>query len=341
VPWRGTNLEYINAATTAMLGVGQDYQSDDFHSYSMYWRATLQYYLVDQDAWSFRLRSRPTLYVELTNSDTTTTEREPQFLDLDLLGIFGHKLYAKDLWATNATYYSGFIFPTWKNSYGVGTVLTTTNRVALSQDFQVAGPDAPVLKSVNLTGLFRWDHRFSRATTPVNDNVEVRRLIGLSQTSTVDNTLGNGRLSRETLQEILSLGFSEAIAGMPLNIGFDFIFSQQFKPALLPEGQCVSTLTGPACVDPQDGDFVAYYYGFSPSIEFIPVPELGISFSYSSSSSPLGQNTLREDGRRRNFGYAPDAEFSLSLTFNPDALYERATGPKRKLAQGKKKTVSF
>ena len=202
VPWRGTSLEYINAATTAMLGVGQDYQSDDFHSYSMYWRGTLQYYLVDQEAWSFRLRSRPTLYVELTNSDTTTTEREPQFLDLDLLGIFGHKLYAKDLWATNMTYYTGFIFPTWKNSYGVGTILTTSNRVALSQDFQVAGPDAPVLKSVNVTGLFRWDHRFSRATTAVNDNVDVRRLIGASQTSTVDNTLANSRLSRETLQVI-------------------------------------------------------------------------------------------------------------------------------------------
>jgi hypothetical protein len=344
VPWRGTMVEWLNSATTTLMGVGMDKQGLNEDAVSMAWRLTLRYHFVDLDKWDIGARLAPTLAVELTNSDTTTTEREPQFLDLPLLGDVTYKAFSDGLWSTTPTFTWGLIFPTWKASYNRGTYINTTTRLSLVQTIPILGADAPALQAITLTGLVRWDHRFGKADTGVIEGLEFEQTtLGFGPKGA--DQLSGTRLAGDTLFEVLSVGIDQPIGSTNLNLGFDFGFTQQFKPLLPPAGdQCVQIATGPACsssiVEPSD--VVTYYY-FSPSITFTPVAELDIGLSYASSGNPLGQNTLKEDGTRRSFFYSPDAEFGLNLTFHPDALYERLTGPARAVAEdsNKKKRRAF
>jgi hypothetical protein len=338
VPWRGTMLEWLNSATTTLLGVGQDKQGLDADAAAMTWRLTLQYHVVDLDNWDVSVRTAPTLAVELTNADDTTTEHEPQFLDLPVLGDVSYKVFSDGLWSTVPKFTWGLIFPTWKVSNGRGTYLNTTTRLSLAQTIPLLGADSPALQAFSITGLIRWDHRFGAADTPVNGDLERPRQ-NLSGGPALSDQLSGSRIASDTLRELISVGIDQPIGPTNLNFGFDFGFSQQFKPAL-PDAstQCVQISTGPACSEPtvEPTDTLTYYY-FSPSITFTPVAELDIGLSYSSSGNPLGQNTLKEDGTRRSFFYAPDAEFGATLTFHPDALFERLTGPARAVAEDSQK----
>lgn len=334
VPWRGTMLEWMNSATTTMLGVGDDVIGHDADAYSMAWRLTLKYHLVDLDALDVSVTTQPTWAVELTNSDTSTTKHETQFLDLPLTGTLGYKINGGTLYSTVPTYTTGLMFPTWLLSRNNGTQLTLSNRLGVSQSIPILGEDSPALKSISVKGLLRWDRRFSQAETPVNAGLERPRQT-LTGASFLDDQLSGTRLARDTVRELVSLAFSEAIAGMPLGLSFDFLFSQQFKPEL-GATTCVQIDTGCATVaSSADAPNSAHYYSFGTTLEFQPVPELAVAVSYASSGSPLGQNTLAEDGKRRGFFYAPDAEFGAQLTFFPDALYERISGPRRAMAENR------
>ena len=344
VPWRGTYAAWINAATTTMLGLGRDNIGGDAEAYTMIWLFGLNYYVVDQDDWNVRVTATPGFFVELTNSDYTTTQHEPQAIDLPLTGSLGYTLFSDGFWSTGASFTGGLVFPTSPLSYDSGTVLNTTTRLGLSQGIPILGEDAPVLKAISLSGQLRWDHRFSRATTRVNDDLNRPRRTAAGG-SQLDDQLGGGALAHDTLREVISLGFSEAAGSVPINLSFDFLFGQQFKYDFASaDTPCVQIATG--CVETGSSDNVAsdqnaFYYGFGASIEVVPTPELGISLAYGSSGSSLGQNTLAEDGTHRSFFYAPDAELSATLTFYPDALYERIIGPPRQLAESESNRRAF
>jgi hypothetical protein len=341
VPWRGLTLEWISSATASILGVGKKTIGTDHQSAGMSWRLTIPYTVVDQPFWSVRLSTAPTLAVELTNSDTDTTYREPQFLDLPLRADFKLNLFSKGLWKTSTTFRSGLTFPTWKYSYGTGTILSTNQRVSVAQTFPLAGEKSPVFKSFDVSALLSWSHRFSRATTATNSNLDRPRQ-DFSGSSFLSDQLSTTRLAADTLQESISVAFSQDIKDMSLGLSFNFNFAQQFKPAFSSGNTCdVKIVTG--CVDVTNDPNAPnkqYYYGFGTSLSFDPVPEAGIEISYSSSSSALGQSTLAPDGTRQSFFYTPYAEFGLSLIFHPDALYERLSPPKRVAKQGTKRSAS-
>jgi hypothetical protein len=341
VPWRGTQFEWINSATTTMLGVGRDNISDSHEAYSMTFRLTLNYFVIDQDLWTMALWTRPTLYTELTNSDSTTTEREPEFLDLPLLAKFAFNAYNKDGWSTKPALDGGLIFPTWKVTYNSGTILSTTNRAHLTQTIPLLGDDIPVLSSATVVGLFRWDHRFSKADSAVRDDLDRPRQGSRVGFGRLDDQLSGSPLARDTLIETLTLGLSQAPGGVPVDLSFDFFFTQQFKTEFAGTGCDVELATG--CVDAasqENVEHVQKYYGFGTTLGVTPVPELGIELSYSSTGSPLGQHTLAEDGTRRSIFYAPDAEFGLNLILHPDAFYQRFASKPAASTTAKKKTKS-
>ena len=324
IPWRGTNLSWSNSATTTLLGVGRDNISDSHEAYVMSWALSLNYYVVDEDDWKLSLRLIPSFATELTNSDVTTTEREPQFGDLPFMATYSRTLYSEGLWATSFSGTGALIFPTSPYSSSIGTYLTTSPRLGLTQVFPLLGKDSPALKSFSLGVNVRWDHRFGAATTAVNDDLDRPR-----QNATGDTYLSDqvtfGQLATDTLREGISLSFSEAIGSMPISLMAGVSFAQSFKGEYDNSECAVVIETG--CVNS---------VGFNVGLGILPVPELGIDLGYANMTGQLGP-----DGERRDFFYSPGSEFNGTLTFNIDALYERVTGPKRKLAERKRTRRTF
>ena len=308
--------------------MGRDNIGSSHESYLMDWSLTLNYYVVDQDKWKISLRLVPSFNVELTNSDVTTTKYEPHFGDLPFVATYSRTLFSKGLWSSGLGLSSGLVFPTSPTSSSIGDYLKTTERLSLSQSIPLLGKDAPVLKSFSIGLGGRWDHRFGKATTAVSDG-PIRERMDHTGTSVGSDAIGFGALSTNTLRESISLTFSEAPGGMPLSLGGSFSFYQNYLPTF--EGnECeVELPTGCVKADSQaDVSTTRYNFGFSVSASFTPTPELGLGLSYANAS-----NTLGPDGQTQSIFYSPYARFSGTLTFNPDALYERITGPPRKLAK--------
>lgn len=336
MPWRGTSVSWGHSATTGLLGVGEDFQSDDFHAYAMNWTLSLNYFVIDEEKYKVSVSTAPALSVELTNSDTTTTKREPLLADLPVQSTYSRSLFSSGLWSTGTSVTAGLIFPTSKASAANGTYVTTSPRIGLTQNIPILGEKSPALKSISLGANVRWDHRFARAQTATLTELERPR-----QTSNGDTFLSDqlsfSRLSLNTVREALSLSFSEAVAGMPLGLGFNFSFAQSVLPKFADETCAVEILTG--CVpvsESPEAQRARYTWGFGADLEFQPLPEMAIGVGYANVSP-----TLAPDGTRRGPFSSPDAEFSASLTFFPDALFERMTGPKRELGSAQDKKRRF
>ena len=331
VPWRGTNVSWTNTATTSLLGVGQELQSDAHEQYLMNWGFKLNYYVVDQDKWSVQVSTVPGFSVELTNSNITTTEQEVQFNDLPLLATYGRSLWSHDLgFSTSMSLGSGFIFPTSPASQGNGTALVTSQRVGLSQGIPLAGPDAPVFKTFNLSASLRWDHRFTEATTGVSGDLERERQNAGGETI-IDDQLSGAAMVHDTLQESITLSFNETIPpGMPIGLSGTIYFAHSFKYQPTDTSGCDVIVMG-ECVDAggvTEPNTAFNTIGFNLGLNFQPVPEASVAFSYDSGTPQLGP-----DGQRRSLFFNPYATFSGTLTIHPDAIYERITGPSRKIAR--------
>ncbi|MSP26009.1 MAG: hypothetical protein EXR75_12780 [Myxococcales bacterium] len=336
VPWRGTSLSWGHSATASLLGVGDDFQSSDFHAYSMNWTLALNYFVIDEEKWKLSVSTVPALSVELTNSDTTTTYRELQFADLPVLAAYSRKLVSSGLWSTGTSLTTALIFPTSKTSAANGTYVTTSPRLGLTQNIPLFGEDSSFLKSVGLGANLRWDHRFARALTATQDGFERPRQTANGDTFLSDQ-LSFSRLSLNTVREALSLSFSEAVAGMPLSMDFNFTFAQSVLPHFSESACAVEILTGCVPVGASaDSQEKRYTWGFGAELGFQPVPEMSFSVGYANVTATLGP-----DGTRRAPFAGPDAEFSASLSFAPDALFERLTGPKRELGKAGDKKRRF
>jgi hypothetical protein len=325
VPWRGTSINWGHSVTTTALGVGRDNISDSHEMYAMSWSLLLNYYLADQDDYKVNVYIAPGFSVELTNSDWTTTEREPQFDDLPLGVSYGRSLYQSEGgdFVTAASATGVLIFPTAPTSYDAGTYLTTSPRLSLTQSFPLAGQDAPVFQSFAVGGSFRWDHRFGAATTAVNEDL-ARPRQNLVAGAISSDQLSFSRFAENTTREAIFVSFPSQIGDMELTLSGSFSFAQSFKPAFA-EDDCVVIATG--CVVP-DSDADARdsqnSIGFGANITFFPVSEAGLSLGYANNSGQLGP-----DGERRNFFYSPNALFLANILISIDAIYERITGPAR------------
>ncbi|MBW2523301.1 MAG: hypothetical protein JRI23_03960 [Deltaproteobacteria bacterium] len=326
VPWRGTSINWGHSVTTTAVGIGRDNISDSHEMYNMSWSLLLNYYLADQEDYKVNVYIAPGFSVELTNSDWTTTEREPMFDDLPLGASYSRALYQSE-GGDFVTAFSGsgvLIFPTSPPSYDSGLYLTTSPRLSLTQSFPLAGQDAPVFQSFAIGGSFRWDHQFSEATTAVNPDLQRPRQNQVGE-SFLSDQLSFGRIAHDTIREALFLSFPSQIGDMELTLSAAISMSQRFVSEF-EEADCVVIQTG-ECVTPTENTDTRTSFnsiGFSASATFFPVPEAGMSLGYVNSSGQLGP-----DGTRRDFFYNPNAMFVGSVLISLDAIYERITGPPR------------
>jgi len=337
VPWRGSSFKWGNSVTTTALGLGRDNIGGDTEAYVQSYQILLNYFLIDEDAYRLTAYTSPSFSVEMTNSDWTTTKREPQFSDLPLTFSLGGTLYkpgggggddsdvrSGSLLRTTGTARMTFTFPTSPTSSAEGTYLTTSPRLSLTQLVPVLGIDSPVLKFIVLGGSFRWDHRFGEATTAVDDSLDYPRQTGTGETFLSDQ-LSFSPLALNTMTESGYLYLVEEFGGVELEAYGALTFSQAFYPTFEGSDCDVTILTG--CVKAQSTPDVRTSQnsvGFSAGITAYPMPEWGLELAYASEASQLGP-----DGQRRDLFYNPDAVFQANLLISIDGIYEAITGPRR------------
>lgn len=337
VPWSGTSFSLITGATTTAVGIGRDNIGDSHESVAMIGLLSLKYKLIDEDVWSLGAFMATGAYVELTNSNSSVTEHEPQMIDLSFGSSAIYKRAAKK-WGTTPRASLAMSLPTSKVSRSNSTLVKTSMNMGFSQGFPWF-KGTPVVEDMSAAFNFKWGHHFASATTPVNDDLDRERqtLTGGSQ---LDDQLTGGRFARNSTVESLGLNWGKAFGGIPVNAGFGFVFGQGYK-APFENGtadQCIpiANVVNEECTavggEAESVD-TFYTYGFSFDVGVQPAPELSVGLGYASSGGSSGQNTLGPDGQHRSIFYSPSAEFALTLTLHPDALYERLTGPKRKIAQ--------
>jgi hypothetical protein len=337
VPWRGSAVNWSHTATASALGIGDDYQGDDFQTYTQTFGANFNYYLVSEDRWALRTSTAPSFTTELTDSATTTTRNEPQFNDLNWTVVLSSTWYQdKDAnYAMGGTGNITHLFPTSPQSQANGTIVTLSPRFLHWHSIPLLPKDvSPVFNSVFVGASIRWDHRFGLATTAVNSNLRQPRQDASGNPLDGDQLTG-ARITQDTLREGFFLFFQDALGPTTLQYFVSWSFNQQFRPEFggSPNSDCVVNLdTG--CVpegqtrnDQVLGDTpeVQYGYGFGAGVTFFPMVEWGVSLSYSNQTNSLGP-----DGLRQSIFYSPQgAQFSAGLVLSLDAIYERVTGPTR------------
>jgi len=332
VRWRGTNFNFGTNATTTALGLGRDNIGSEGEQVSMGFGLVLNYFVLEPKladgtprGYSFRVQTAPGFDVELTNSDFTSTKREPLFRDLPVQAIFSKPLWrsANQEWAISTAMNGTVLLPTSKLSYDRGVYVTTSPRVSLFGQIPLRGKDAEFLKNFLVGASVRWDHQFTRATVPTNPDIQRPRQT-LQGTVSMSDQLTGGSIDTNSLRTGAFLFFDEKLFDHTLWIfvsgGLQYSFLNQPQVS-----DCVRISTG--CADParvENPTTTRYTTSFGVGVSYFPAAEWGFSLDYGNASTQIGLN-----GKRRNPLYGPDATLSASLILSLDAIYERLTGPAR------------
>ena len=325
VPWRGTGLSWSHSATTTLLGVGQQTISDAHEVYIQQLGATLNYFVFDEDYLRVRVDTQPSFSLELTDSNVTTTYREPQFNDLPLEVVVNIPLYrTAGGWGASGLLGTTAVLPTSKISRRNGTYWTQSSRAGVFQVIPLLGPNAAALRSVMIGASVRWDHRFGRATTPVYSDLRWTRQNAQGQTFLSDQ-LSFSPIATDTLREGAFLFFTEKLFGSHLWVFAGANLTQSWLPAFEGNDCEAEILTG--CVkgeSPPNKVTLRRLWGFSGSIIYFPTNEVSVAVGYASATNQLGP-----DGQLQSIWYTPNATFSASIGLSLDAIYEAFTGPRR------------
>lgn len=276
---------------------------------------------------------------ELTNSDTTTQLRQPDVFDVPLRivdtiplaswgggagGSAAAGALARDPTLAGAAEYrtwgsvtGGFNFPTSRASRGSGIYLTSHLAVGLRQQIKLFGSSSDYLSNITFTLSEAWQHQFSRASTRVNDGIDVPRQDGAGNPLTSDQ-LGGGALPENRLIHNISF-FMPLIGNLQISGGFQVWneFPHQFKGS-----DCeVQLMTGCANL-PESESKMRSVTSLDVSLFYLILPELGVDIGYSNFT---GQ--LTDASRYRNPIFSPSSSFYADITIFPDQIIKRLAAP--------------
>jgi hypothetical protein len=312
----GSKFTWNHSATTKLLGVGSDYIGLEDQVYS--WDFVLDPRFVFYDKGNDQVYAFAQLdwYVELTNSDTTTTQRELQFKDLQLGVGYNRKLWtSKDgEYATVLNPTFRFLLPTSSASRNEGKYLTTSLGAKVNQTVKILGQKSDWFPNTLLSVGLSWGHLFAESYNPVNADLARPR-----QTATGSSFLSDQLSMSSFNQDQVKLSF---VASVP--IWKDLSFSNSWAVVIPVKHQfstrCVQIANDRACPPPD-----------SQATTGVPVTTFDISLAYELfgvGSVDIGyQNEapqLGEDGQRRDMFYSPNALFYMDFVAYIDGIYEKS-----------------
>ncbi len=319
--FRFSSAGVTQSMTTNTVGVGRDNIGGeaDFVGFDFYFSP--QYWFYDEKDDKLFVNAQVGASVEMTDSGTTTTKREPQFNDLQLGLGYNRSIYTSDdkAWLTRLLVRTRGIFPTSPVSSAQGRYLTTSLNLGVLQTVDLLGSDAAGLNSLTLVGGVTWSHLFARSYTPTNSGLERVRQSAGGRTIVSDQLTFN---SMDTDRIVPSI-----FASLPLyeNLSFNTTWRLLGRFRHDFEGTGCDVVVQGECVEVERYDERATYLSNS-SIDF--ALSYGIfdvayfTFGYLNETLTLG-----EDGRNRNVFYSPDAQFYVDLSFQLSEIYKKAAQP--------------
>ncbi len=312
--WHGSTLLFDQSVTTQTIGIGKDYQS--YNPVYEWWVAFKpRYYVFEREKDALSLHLWMNLYLELTNSDTTTTKREPVLGPTTAWASYAYTLHERDGYRTAVNIGPRIALPTDRASrnagqlFGLGAIGGATQSLPLAKE-------GTAFTSARLGFSAIYMHPFNRATTPVNGDIEQPRQ-DVAGRSIVSDQLRPGM----NVANSLTLLFTGGVQLLPrLGMGLAYVIGNSW--AYAPTGVPICTAQ-PTCADPASpGDTTSYRVSTWAlmSLDYDVVEEMTVSAGYYNLTSQIGA-----DGERRNPLYSPDARFYLTLTGNLDVIYDRLT----------------
>jgi hypothetical protein len=286
-PFRGSRFDWTHNVTTSTLGIGQDYQSSSYQVYQQGFSLLLAYFPYDGERARVRLAMAPGLDLALTNSDITTSEREPLFRDLPVV-VGASFILAMDPDNFNSTIVApnlAFFLPTSKMSWNSGDYLTVSPRISLSQQLPLFGAGAMILDDIDVWLQLRYDHLFSRGATPIDTGLD-RASRGLQGGTTQSDVLDGSQNAPNAFRVDLSLAFSEQLFERPLTvtINADYRMAQLYGVAPYE----VQTATGPVVVEPDPNARTwRRGIGFGADATYQLMPSMSVAMGYAACGNEL------------------------------------------------------
>jgi hypothetical protein len=210
-------------------------------------------------------------------------------------------------------------FPTSKFSFSNGTYLGLGTEARLTQTLPLAGPKWPVFQSITLGALAGYNHTFTRATTPTNEELRRVRLDPEGRTVPGDQLVGaafpehelrfTGRLTADVTNKV-SL-FLEASYRPTWLYGFPAVCIVDQT------GQCTNALR------PANPNRYVPTTSFEADVYYEVLDELTLVLGYTNVETQPGP-----DGQRRTIFYSPGSQVYLALVGHLDAIYLATQGKK-------------
>lgn len=319
IPWHGTTLLFDQSVTTQTVGVGADYQSAN-PTYEWWVALKPRYFVYETRSTAVSVNLWANLFLELTNSDTTTRRREAVVGPTYLWASYARTLGARRGYKTTFTIGPRATVPTDKAARGAGQVLGVGGTAGVTQAVPLRGSSAFALRGARLSVGAIYNHPFVRATTGVNDDLRRTRQDVGGRPVVSDQLTGTA-----LVEHALNVSLSAEVDLLPrLNVSASYVVLNAWVYPFPSGGGsgCVVILTG--CDRPIEiadpATFRVNTWG-TAAVTYDVVDDLSVSFGYYNLASQLGL-----DGHRRNPLWSPAARFFLSLTGNLDVTYARLTG---------------
>lgn len=314
-PWRGSTLLFDQSVTAQTIGIGKDYQSRN-DLYEWWFAFKPRYFLFEKEKEALSLHLWMNLYLELTDSDTTTTRREPVIGPTTLWALYAYTFYERDGYRTAVSVGPRATLPTDRASRNAGQLFGLGAMANATQTVPLAPVGATALTSMRFGFSAIYLHPFNRATTAVNGDIEQPRQ-DVAGRSIVSDQLRPGM----NIANSLTLLFTAGVQLLPrLGFGASYVLGNSW--AYAPPSIPICTVQ-PACTEPTTlGDPPSYRVSTwaLASLDYDVVDEATVSLGYYNLTSQIGA-----DGQRRNPLYSPDARFFLTVTGNLDVIYDRVT----------------
>jgi len=207
LPWHGSMLLFDQSVTTQTVGLGPSYQSAD-PVYEWWLAFKPRYALYESHKESFALNLWMNVYLELTNSDTTTTKHEPVLGPTWLSAIYGRTLFEGDGYKTSVSVGPRLGLPTDMASRNAGQIVGLGVSAGASQRIPLRGRGAPWFSDMRFGVSTTYNHPVTRCTTRCFENVNQPgqnlgapiedlgngRTTGLAQTNVATQSINQGQV---------------------------------------------------------------------------------------------------------------------------------------------------
>lgn len=317
LPWRGTTFTIDQSATTQTVGLGEDYLSSN-PLYELDFLFSPRYRLLDAKKHTISVSARFEASKELTNSDSTTEERELLFGNTRLSGTYTYHLYQNKHGVVSLVSLGARVgLPTSKASWMSGERLRVGGVFGLRQAFPIAGVSSDWFPSGGLMGRVMYDKPLRDSTTGENPNFKRTRQDAGGRTF-ISSQISTGA---KVEHQLTALAAAQVDLTQKLHLSASYVWIMQWTYKFSDDEQvqtAVGTATAGRLPDTQNYRVIPWA---STSLDYDLLPEIGLSLGYYNASNQIGP-----DGQRRNPLWSPDARVFFDITANLDEIYRSVSG---------------